>query len=109
MKQSQLELNNRPTLSDYQKYIQVMVKERGFHKETILQIVLLMVEEFGELAKAIRKNENMKIDNDSREHNLEHEIADIFIYLLDLCNHLGVDLEKAFRDKEKINKKRFWK
>jgi len=32
----------------------------------------------------------------------------VFIYLLDICNHFNIDLEKAFRDKEEINKKRIW-
>ena len=35
-------------------------------------------------------------------------MADVLIYLLDLANVLGVDLEKAFREKEEINKKRNW-
>jgi NTP pyrophosphatase (non-canonical NTP hydrolase) len=32
----------------------------------------------------------------------------VFMYLLDICNHFDIDLEKAFREKEEINKKRTW-
>ena len=50
----------------------------------------------------------MKTDSGSEQFHLDHEAADVFIYLLDICNHFGIDLEKAFRDKEEINKKRTW-
>ncbi len=85
-----------------------MVKERGFDKETVPEVFMLFLEECGEMAKAARKAQNMRTDKNSELFKLEGEVADVFIYLLDICNHLGVDLEKAFRDKEEINKKRSW-
>ena len=105
---SNLILKDNPTLKDYQGYIEEMIKERGFDKETIPEIFMLLIEEIGEMAKAARKHTNMKTDNNSRKPELEQEIADVFIYLLDICNYFNVDLEKAFRDKEEINKKRVW-
>jgi len=69
---------------------------------------MLLSEEIGEMAKATRKCAGLKTDNNSRKPDLELEIADVFIYLLDICNHFDIDLEKAFRDKETINKKRVW-
>lgn len=86
-----------------------MVEERGFNKESISDIFVLFLEECGEMAKAARKNTNMKIDNKSEQFLLGHEIADVFIYLLDICNYFDIDLEKSFREKEEINKKRSWK
>ena len=85
-----------------------MVKERGFDKESISEIFMLFLEECGEMAKAARKTQNIKSDKNSEQFHLNHEIADVFIYLLDICNHYNIDLEKSFRDKEEINKKRFW-
>lgn len=85
-----------------------MVIERGFDKETAPEIFMLFMEECGEMAKAARKLSNMKTDDNSIIHSLEHEIADVFIYLLDICKHFDIDLEKAFRDKEEINKQRTW-
>lgn len=38
----------------------------------------------------------------------EETAAEKFIYLLDICNHFDIDLEKAFRHKEKINERRTW-
>ncbi|MAF79707.1 RS21-C6 protein [bacterium] len=102
-------LQENPTLKDFQKYIEEMVRERGFTDETIPELFMLFLEECGEMAKAARKLEKVKSDPNSKEHLLEEEIADVFIYLLDICNKFNIDLEKAFREKEKINKKRTWK
>jgi len=108
MNKSNLILKDNPTLRDFQNYIAEMVKERGFDKENISEIFMLFLEECGEMAKAARKTQNIKSDKNSEQFHLDHEIADVFIYLLDICNHYNIDLEKSFRDKEEINKKRFW-
>lgn len=105
---SNLNLRQNPTLADFQSYVAEMVKERGFDKETVPEMFMLFLEECGEMAKAVRKTQNMKTDKNSEQFKLEGEAADVFVYLLDICNHLGVNLEKAFRDKEEINKKRSW-
>ena len=102
------ELKQNPTLKDFQNYIEEMVEERGFEKETLPEIFMLFSEECGEFAKAIRKTQNIKIDESSEKYSIENEAADVFIYLLDLCNKLNIDLEQAFRNKEKINEKRTW-
>ena len=107
-KESKLTLKENPTLRDFQKYVADMIEERGFEKETIPEIVMLLLEECGEMAKAIRKTQNIHTDNNSERFHLDHEVADVFMYLLDICNHFEIDLEKAFRDKEEVNKKRTW-
>ncbi len=103
-----LRLNEHPTLQDFQAYVGRMVAERGFDKETLPEIFMLFLEECGEMAKAARKAQNLKTDDQSVTHTFEDEAADVFIYLLDICNHFGVDLEQAFRQKEEKNKKRNW-
>ena len=108
MDKSKLHLKDNPTLKDFQNYVAELVKERGFDKETLPQIFMLFLEECGEMAKAARKTQNIKSDKNSEDTHLDHEIADVFVYLLDICNYYGVDLEQAFREKEEINKKRFW-
>lgn len=103
-----LHLKQNPTLQDFQRYVVAVVKERGFEKETIPQLFQLFLEECGEMAKAARKAAKIHTDAKSEHFEFAHEAADVFIYLLELCNHFGVDLEQAFREKEEINKKRVW-
>lgn len=105
---SNLDLKQKPTLIDFQNYIKEMVIERGFDKETTPEMFMLFLEECGEMAKAARKASGIKTDDTSEKFKLEQEVADVFIYLLDICNHFNIDLEKAFRDKEELNKKRSW-
>ncbi len=85
-----------------------MVHERGFDKETVPEMFMLFLEECGELAKAARKDHGLHTDKNSHVHHLGHEAADVFMYLLDICNHFDIDLETAFREKEELNKKRSW-
>ena len=74
--------------------------------------MLLLLEETGELAKAIRKTlpegliDYNKIENYT---DVEEEIADVFIVLVSICNKLNINLYKAFEDKEKKNIERKWK
>lgn len=102
-------LPRNPTLNDFQKYMRDMIKLRGFEKETWSQRFVLLMEECGELAKAARKTKEMKVDSKSKHHDLEEETADVFMLLLEIVNDFNIDLEKAFKKKEEINKKRVWK
>ena len=108
MNKSELHLKKDPTLKDFQDYVAALVKERGFEKENAAELFMLFLEECGEMAKAARKTMGMKYDKNSNDYRLDQEAADVFIYLLDICNHYGIDLEQAFREKEEINKKMIW-
>jgi len=96
------------TLPEHQAYVQKMITERGFADETVPEVFMLLLEEMGEFAKASRKVSGVKTAADSKVHDLEEEAADVFWYLLNLCNRLDIDLEKAFAAKEKKNQSRKW-
>jgi len=97
---SKLFLEKNPKLSHFQQYVRQLNLERGFNNTTESSFIH-MTSEIGELAKEFqRENKNKK--------EIGFELADVFIFLLDLANQNGVDLEKAFREKEEINKKRLW-
>jgi len=83
---------------------------RGFDKETPRDVLLLMVEEVGELAKALRKYLGLKSDLERKDWYpaLEGELADVFIYLLDLSNLFQISLFHALHTKEQENEKRSW-
>lgn len=102
-------LKQNPTLSDIQEYVHAVGVHRGFDKESVQDSFMLLAEEIGELAKALRKMHDVKVANDSAVGKVEHEAADVFWMLLCVCNGLGIDLEQAMRDKEEHNKKREWK
>ena len=103
-------INHRSSVAVLQHYIHDMVVRRGFDKETPRDVLLLMVEEVGELAKAVRKYLGLKSDEERKERypKLEGELADVFIYLLDLANLLEISLFQALHEKEQENEKRSW-
>lgn len=103
------ELKNSPTLSDFQEYVSELEIERGFASQTTIDKCLLLGEEVGELFKEVRKSEGLLIDSNSRFTGIGDELTDVFIYLCAIANRNGIDLEKAFREKEEKNKKRVWK
>jgi NTP pyrophosphatase (non-canonical NTP hydrolase) len=102
-------IKNNPTLSDYQQYMRDMVVERGFTDTTIPELFMYLSEEIGEMAKAARQVTKMHTDDNSEKKELDHELSDVFSYLVDIANHLDVDMEKAFREKEEINNHRVWR
>ncbi|MBQ3393587.1 MAG: hypothetical protein IJG64_00325 [Oscillospiraceae bacterium] len=98
------------TLPMMQKYIDDMVHVRGFADETPLEVMLLILEETGELAKEVRKSHS-RIKNDTSKQSktsLESEVGDVFSMLLALCRTVDVDLFTAFRNKELDNCGRHW-
>ena len=102
-------LAEHPTLKDLQIYLDEVCKERGWVKDTYAQKFLLFTEEVGELAKAIRKAVGLYQEKAKQKNTeLEEEFADVLSYLLDLANCFQIDLEKAFREKERVNEGRTW-
>ena len=96
------------TLEEYQVLVNKLVIERGFEDETVPEVFTLLVEEVGELAKAIRKNNGQKVEINSKVHNIEEELADVFFLTLDIANRLKIDLATAFENKEVKNRNRNW-
>ena len=103
-----LSIKENPTLADIQDYVRKLEEERGFTDVTLVQSCLMLGEEVGELFKAIRKAEKMRVDGNSKIGSVDEEIADIIIFLSAIANRLNIDMEQALRDKEEINKTRSW-
>lgn len=102
-------LKQNPTLKDFQRYVTLLEEERGFSRQDALQKCLLLGEETGELFKAVRKAQKIALDKNSAVGGIDEELADILIYLCAIANRYNIDLETAFREKEKINHTRVWK
>ena len=105
-------ITKKSSLSEIQEYVDKMVKIRGFDKESTQETVLLLLEEMGELAKAVRKSETDMSVDESRMHNyesVESEVADVFFVLTALCGRLDISLFDAFKEKEARNCERKWR
>lgn len=104
------QLKANPTLQDFQQYVLQMKQERGFNTTDKFYECCLLAEECGEVISAVRKNnKGGSVGDNSKVGDVALELADVFIYICSLANMHGIDLEKAFRDKEEINQKRTWK
>lgn len=102
-------LKENPTLPELQQYMKALCQERGWDQDSYLEKFLLFSEEIGELAKAMRKSVGLYEEKaKAQDMSLAEEFADVLSYLLDLANYFDVDLEEAFREKEKINAERQW-
>ena len=105
------ELTEKASLPQVQEYIKKVVELRGFATQPIQETMLLLLEETGELAKAIRKTAtNMSVDINKMQNydTVESEVADVFFVLTAVCNHMNINLLDALREKEKKNCERNW-
>ena len=98
------------TLSELQQYQADICKARGWDKTSDLEAFLLFSEEVGELAKAIRNRRKLyqETKKESKQEDLAEEFADVLSYLMELANRFEVNLEAAYRDKERKNSNRTW-
>jgi NTP pyrophosphatase (non-canonical NTP hydrolase) len=99
----------RSLLNYLQEYYAEQSSRRGFDRETPEQVFVLLVEEVGELAKAIRAMIHVSVQSDdATRKSVKLELADCFIYLLHMANQLHINLYDAFREKERINAEKQW-
>jgi len=67
--------------------------------------VMVMVEELGEISRVRKKFYRDKQSFDV--NSLKEELVDIFVYLMQGCMALNMDLEKEYMKKMKLNENRF--
>lgn len=103
-----MEIPERLSLPELQRYVEWLEEDRGFSDQTILEKCLLLGEEVGELFKAVRKSSGLAVDADSEEREVADELADVLIFLGSIANRAGVDLDEALRAKEAVNRTRVW-
>ena len=106
-------LPERPTMADFQRYIHGLEAFHGWLDVDLVHNIFLMVEEVGELAKAIRKlnklfPEGAPPAEDAARAHVGEELVDVLNYLLAIANRLDIDVEAAFRAKNAANLTRRW-
>jgi NTP pyrophosphatase (non-canonical NTP hydrolase) len=85
--------------------LQDYIKTKDFKPKKKHAYMLKLMEELGELAEAIRKDKRMA--DDQIKGTIDEELYDVLYYTVALANLYDVDLEKAFRLKEELNKKKY--
>jgi NTP pyrophosphatase (non-canonical NTP hydrolase) len=89
------------------QYLQQYIKAKDFKPELKEGYFMKLIEEVGELAEVIRKNQRYQgDDNKTIKGTLEEELYDVLYYVIALANVFDVDLEECYRLKEEINKER---
>ena len=96
-------------MKELQNLVREMVEKCGFN-EAMQDVLILFVEEVGELTHAVRQFTNLEVKSKEgdRKNNLEEELADCIILLLDIANLGNVNLEEAVKKKIKRNLERKW-
>lgn len=104
-----MDIPKTDSLKELQNYIWQMNVERGFNTEDPAKKLVMLMEEVGELAKAIRKISGMKFTDTTKQSDVREELGDVLIVLLGLSSMVGVDIFDALVDKETKNRQRTWK
>ena len=104
------DLPESDSLKVLQEYILRMNKERQFtSNEDPSKKMLMLTEEVGELAKAVRTIVGMKFSSSTQKKQVTEELADVLIVLLGLSAMHDIKLFEAFKIKEQKNRRRIWK
>ncbi len=102
-----LKLKSDMTLLEMQSFSCDIVEMKGWGIATNPDLVMLLAEELGEVAKEVRRLHFGTFDDeDATKEDLSYELIDVINYVLRLANNHGIDLDKAFIEKnEKILKR----
>lgn len=99
------------SLNIYKQETEKVCRDKGWDKVPVDTVWLLLTEEFGELASAIRqykrtfKKTGLKKD---RGTDVRQEMADVFSYLFQISAMLGIDLDEMWSEhRSKLNQKKY--
>ena len=95
---------NEITIAQLQKYI----KEQDYNKDAKLGYFSKLVEEVGELSRAMRKNATPATESDFKG-TIEEELYDVLYYVLAIANCYDIDIDKWIYIKEKLNDEKYKK
>lgn len=106
-----LRLPDGATLAQLQHYVRQLEAHHDWLHVSLVENGFLMVEEVGELHKAIRTLQDAIARGEPSDDLVEaagDEIVDVLNYLLAQANRLGIDVEDAFQRKNTRNLDRSW-
>ena len=86
-------------LNLYKQSVMTMCKYKGWDTCSVEKVWLLLIEEIGELAGSIRRNNNYF--KDKKKIKIEDELGDVFSYLFQIAGMLDIDLNKMWNTNQK--------
>lgn len=91
------------TIEDLKDHIRAFSKARGWTDNNPKDLVMALTVEAAELAEIFMWTHSDQADQvreDPREfEHLQEELADVFWYLLRVCDHFSIDLAQAVEEK----------
>ena len=87
------------------KKIQESIKKIDHKNDMLDKYMYKLMEEVGELASSVRKDERMI--NNNIKGSVEEELVDVLYYTVCLANIYDIDLEKCLYLKEELNAKKY--
>jgi NTP pyrophosphatase (non-canonical NTP hydrolase) len=75
--------------------------------EVLEHSVVCLVGELGEFANTLKKVNRGDTSYQDARANLEEELTDVFIYLMQIANQMGINLEDSYLRKLEKNRQRF--
>jgi NTP pyrophosphatase (non-canonical NTP hydrolase) len=85
----------RLTLSDLQEIVRQAEIRKGHDSDDVIRKCFILMEEMGEMAKALRVFLNIKVHTTTEKFKLEDEIADVVYVVIAIANRCGIDIETA--------------
>ena len=98
-------------LNEYRDLTRDICKRKGWDRTNVNTVWLLLTEEVGELASAIRQNSRLYKKTGLKKNrgvDIQSEMGDVFSYLFQLASMLDVDLDDMWiKHQLKICKKNY--
>ena len=98
-------------LNNYKDYTQQLCENKGWNKVGVSTVWLLLSEEIGELASAIRQHQRTFRKSGLKKErgtDVQMEMGDVFSYLFQLAYMLNVDLDEMWeRHRHKVQQRKY--
>ena len=93
------------SLNYYKQQTQELCEEKKWANISVEQLLMLLMEEVGELAGAVRQKIGL-FPIKRKKANVSEEMLDVLSYIFQLSSMMNIDLNKAWEKHNKIAKKR---
>ena len=102
-------MNDYYTLAFLQGFVKDTEERKGHINDSIKTKLMILIEEFGELAKALRIFLRMRIHDKTAKHNLSDEFGDVLFLVIAIANRCDINLTDALVDKINKDEKKVYK